>query len=460
MDGSVRMTADDSCHNQSNFQGKHTLDLDGENNSKRIKVDIKKEYCCNEDTNEQGNNDPSTQTENTSTTKVSTISLDPLNYTKSKEFTSEIFKIQIYNLPKFGFADLKKKTKISITSESHYKIKRIEKRQLLMFVSDDNTSRECEPAPKIEHLTTDEAEGRLKSNVCPLWDTGYTQQLAGPMLWWLALTGYYPSFPSMMGSRYGLYKEGSPAVGDCTNLGVVILVAIPVLKGPEEDQKGIEAFCLASQHLVYVSCNPESAMDNFVDWTELWKETTISITTDAGIETDKMDRVEEMDEVTQPSINEQILFVLNYSFSERLSLCCSQSHSLSQNVSFTADKEVLKRLRKCDSIRHLVYVSCNPESAMDNFVDIIRPETGRHKGRPFRMVKATPVDLFPGTKHRELVLLYTRDTDTTKLDRVMEKSDIITTDAGIETDKMDRVEEMDEVTQPSINEQILSVTEL
>lgn len=29
--------------------------------------------------------------------------LDPLSYTRSDEFTSEIFKIQIHNLPKFGF---------------------------------------------------------------------------------------------------------------------------------------------------------------------------------------------------------------------------------------------------------------------------------------------------------------------------------------------------------------------
>ena len=32
-----------------------------------------------------------------------TTAADPLSYTRGKEFTSEIFKIQIHNLPRFGF---------------------------------------------------------------------------------------------------------------------------------------------------------------------------------------------------------------------------------------------------------------------------------------------------------------------------------------------------------------------
>lgn len=36
--------------------------------------------------------------------KAKVEALDPLNYTRAEEFTSEIFKIQIYNLPKFGFS--------------------------------------------------------------------------------------------------------------------------------------------------------------------------------------------------------------------------------------------------------------------------------------------------------------------------------------------------------------------
>ncbi|KAH9525498.1 tRNA methyltransferase 2 [Bulinus truncatus] len=1078
MDGSVRMTVDGSCHSQSNFQGKHTLDLDEENNSKRIKVDIKKEYCCNEDTNEQGNKDPSTQTENTSTTKVSTISLDPLNYTKSKEFTSEIFKIQIYNLPKFGFADLKKRLKSALLLNPH-KIKRIEKTsvtyvcfrseaerdealrkinghtwkgkileakvaapvadpylQKKLQEKDDNTSRECDPAPKIEHLTTDEAEARLKSNVCPLWDTGYTQQLQMkedkirsvleqvakhhfvrhlfkdrskygglpcellPIIPSPIITAYrnknefsigfgLDGKTKMVGFRYGLYKEGSTAVGDCTNLGVVMPAAIPVLKSFTEfirvsqwepflqqtgtghwhtltvrtfqsgdvmvmadfqprtldekeieaaktslknfytdgegkgvsikslyfrllggkglkDQKSIELlfgephvyetlmqlkfrispeaffqvntaateklyeliadWCSVSPSTTVLDiccgtgtiglsmakkvknvigiemCKPaiEDAMANatindlqlppnlaFADlkkrlksalhlnphkikriektsvtyvcfrseaerdealrkinghtwkgkileakiaapvadpylqkklqekddntsrecepapkiehlttdeaegrlksnvcplwdtdytqqlqmkedkirsvleqvakhhfvrhlfkdrskygglpcellpiipspiitayrnknefsigfgldgktkmvgfryglykegstavgdctnlgvvmpaaipvlksftefirvsqWEPFLQQTgtghwhTLTVRTfqsgDVMVMADFQPRTLDEKEIEaaktslknfytdgegkgvsikslyfrllggkglkdqksiellfgEPHVYETLMqlkfrispeafFQVNTAATEKLyeliadwcsvspsttvlDICCgtgtiglsmakkvktvigiemckpaiedamanatindipnavfhcakvediinktisSLSQSDHQDVVAVVDppraglhKEVLKSLRKCDSIRHLVYVSCNPESAMDNFVDIIRPETGRHKGRPFRMVKATPVDLFPGTKHCELVILYTRD--TTKLDRVMEKSDIITTDAGIETDKMDRVEEMDEVTQPSINEQILSVTE-
>ena len=38
----------------------------------------------------------------------------------------------------------------------------------------------------------------------------------------------------------------------------------------------------------------------------------------------------------------------------------------------------------------------------------MRDETGKHRGAPFALIKAVPVDLFPGTKHCELVLLFER----------------------------------------------------
>ncbi|KAK0051185.1 tRNA (uracil-5-)-methyltransferase A [Biomphalaria pfeifferi] len=42
----------------------------------------------------------------------------------------------------------------------------------------------------------------------------------------------------------------------------------------------------------------------------------------------------------------------------------------------------------------------------------MRLETGRHKGLPFIMDKVRPVDLFPGTKHCELVVLFKREETT------------------------------------------------
>ena len=38
----------------------------------------------------------------------------------------------------------------------------------------------------------------------------------------------------------------------------------------------------------------------------------------------------------------------------------------------------------------------------------MRDESGKHRGAPFTLIKAVPVDLFPGTKHCELVLLFER----------------------------------------------------
>lgn len=47
---------------------------------------------------------------------------------------------------------------------------------------------------------------------------------------------------------------------------------------------------------------------------------------------------------------------------------------------------------------------------------LLRPETGRHKGAPFKMIKAVPLDLFPGTKHCELVILFSRSDSTSATD--------------------------------------------
>jgi len=74
-------------------------------------------------------------------------------------------------------------------------------------------------------------------------------------------------------------------------------------------------------------------------------------------------------------------------------------------------KSVIKTLRKAREINRLVYVSCNPLAAVENFADLIRPETGKHQGDPFTIVKAVPVDLFPGTRHCELVVLFQRGAD-------------------------------------------------
>lgn len=69
---------------------------------------------------------------------------------------------------------------------------------------------------------------------------------------------------------------------------------------------------------------------------------------------------------------------------------------------------MIHKLRKSDAIRKLVYVSCNAEAAMKNFVDLCRPVSKTMSGIPFVPLKAVPVDMFPHTKHCELVLYFER----------------------------------------------------
>ncbi|KAI8505199.1 tRNA methyltransferase 2 [Branchiostoma belcheri] len=73
---------------------------------------------------------------------------------------------------------------------------------------------------------------------------------------------------------------------------------------------------------------------------------------------------------------------------------------------------VISVLRKCSNLTKLVYVSCNSQSAMPNFIDLCRPTSNKFKGAAFRPVRAIPVDLFPHTWHSELVIQFER-TQTT-----------------------------------------------
>ncbi|KAG0423789.1 hypothetical protein HPB47_000446 [Ixodes persulcatus] len=70
--------------------------------------------------------------------------------------------------------------------------------------------------------------------------------------------------------------------------------------------------------------------------------------------------------------------------------------------------KVLRALRATASIKRLVYISCNPEGALQNFLDLARPASNNYRGQPFVVVKAAPVDMFPHTPHCELVLLLER----------------------------------------------------
>jgi len=69
----------------------------------------------------------------------------------------------------------------------------------------------------------------------------------------------------------------------------------------------------------------------------------------------------------------------------------------------------IKALRRCDKLKRLVYISCNPKSLADNLQKFLQPPTKMIRGKPFTAVKAVPVDMFPHTAHCEMILLLTRE---------------------------------------------------
>ena len=75
-------------------------------------------------------------------------------------------------------------------------------------------------------------------------------------------------------------------------------------------------------------------------------------------------------------------------------------------------KNVLRTLRNTEGIERVIYVSCNPTGSLVNDVKVLCSfPTNRYTGRPFRPVVAQPVDMFPWTRHCELVLVLDRDAD-------------------------------------------------
>ncbi|XP_076290388.1 tRNA (uracil-5-)-methyltransferase homolog A [Lasioglossum baleicum] len=74
----------------------------------------------------------------------------------------------------------------------------------------------------------------------------------------------------------------------------------------------------------------------------------------------------------------------------------------------------LLTLRKANKLSRLVYVSCDPRAATRNLVDLARPPSKQYVGDPLVPVKAVAVDMFPHTKHCELLLCLQRLSDAMK----------------------------------------------
>lgn len=102
--------------------------------------------------------------------------------------------------------------------------------------------------------------------------------------------------------------------------------------------------------------------------------------------------------------------------------------------------KVILAIRRAEHLKRLLYVSCNPRAAMNNFIDLCRAPSNRVKGSSFRPVRAVAVDLFPQTMHCELLILFERVDYSSKASANLTANDIpvvppITTSSSSENSK-------------------------
>jgi tRNA (uracil-5-)-methyltransferase len=70
---------------------------------------------------------------------------------------------------------------------------------------------------------------------------------------------------------------------------------------------------------------------------------------------------------------------------------------------------VVRTLRANEWIQRLIYVSCNPVGTLTRDAAMLcGPPTKKYPGRPFKPTRSQPVDMFPMTKHCEMVMTFDR----------------------------------------------------
>ncbi|CAJ1390902.1 unnamed protein product [Effrenium voratum] len=72
---------------------------------------------------------------------------------------------------------------------------------------------------------------------------------------------------------------------------------------------------------------------------------------------------------------------------------------------------VLRALRSCSQLSRMVYVSCNPDSLVEDIIKLTLPSESDED--PFVPLRAVAVDMFPHTLHCEMILLLERSSKVT-----------------------------------------------
>ncbi|CAK1551236.1 unnamed protein product [Leptosia nina] len=80
-------------------------------------------------------------------------------------------------------------------------------------------------------------------------------------------------------------------------------------------------------------------------------------------------------------------------------------------------------LRNNKKVKRLIYISCSPASVTKNFVDLARASSKTLHGAPFIPICAIPVDMFPHSKHVELIVLFEREQEPNEVETVESKDE-------------------------------------
>ncbi|XP_049792714.1 tRNA (uracil-5-)-methyltransferase homolog A-like [Schistocerca nitens] len=74
-------------------------------------------------------------------------------------------------------------------------------------------------------------------------------------------------------------------------------------------------------------------------------------------------------------------------------------------------QKAIKLIRRTEALTRMVFLSCDPQAARENFLSLSRPASKTYWGDPIVPVRAVAVDMFPHTPHCELIIYFERYCD-------------------------------------------------